>query len=162
MDIVIRASVMFAAMYLLLRVMGKREIAEMTPFDMVLLIVMGDLVQQGITHNDFSLTGAALAIFTIGFWSLALSWLSFRFRRAEDALGGKPSVIIRGGEVLMENLARNRITRAEIESEMRLAGIAHLRDVSWAILEPNGKISFIRHAQDQASPPPDAEPGPIR
>jgi len=162
MDIVIRSTVMFAAIFLLLRLMGKREIAEMTPFDMVLLIVMGDLIQQGVTHNDFSLTGAALAIVTFAFWSLAMNWLSFRFRWAERLLDGKPSVIIRDGTVLEDNLARNRITRSEIESEMRLAGISRLQDVAWAILEPDGKISFIRHQQDQSAPPHNAEPKPVQ
>ena len=154
MDIVVRSSVMFAAIFLLLRLMGKREMAQMTPFDVVLLVVLGDLIQQGVTHNDFSLTGAVLAIGTIGFWSLVLNWLSFRFRWAEKLLDGKPSVVIRDGELLKENLARNRITRSEIESEMRLAGIARLGDVAWAILEPDGKISFIRREEVQDQPRP--------
>jgi len=164
MDIVVRSTVMFAAIFLLLRLLGKREIAEMTPFDMVLLIVMGDLIQQGVTHNDFSLTGAVLAISTFAFWSLVLNWLSFRFRWAEKLLDGKPSVIIRDGTVLKENLARTRITRSEIESEMRLAGISRMSDVAWAILEPDGKISFIRHPQDRSTPSPSVDPerGPIR
>jgi len=161
MDIVVRSTAMFAAIFLLLRLMGKREIAEMTPFDMVLLIVMGDLIQQGVTHNDFSLTGAALAISTFAFWSLVMNWLSFRFRWAERLLDGRPSVIIRDGTVLEENLARNRITRSEIESEMRLAGISRLGEVAWAILEPDGKISFIRHPQEQSVRPRDPEPEPV-
>ena len=74
MDIVLRASVMFFALYLLVRVMGKRELAQMTPFELIVLVVLGDLIQQGVTHNDFSVTGAILAISTMGFWALALSW----------------------------------------------------------------------------------------
>lgn len=143
MDIVIRASVMFAAMFLLLRLLGKRELAQMTPFELVLLIVMGDLIQQGVTHNDFSLTGAVLAIGTIGFWTLVMNWISYRFPRAEKILDGEPSVLIRNGELLETNLSRNRMTRSEIEGEMRLAGIARIRDVEWGILETTGKISFI-------------------
>ncbi len=143
MDIVLRASVMFAAMFLLLRLLGKRELAQMTPFELVLLIVMGDLIQQGVTHNDFSLTGAVLAIGTIAFWTLVMNWISFRFPRAEKILDGEPSVLIRHGELLENNLSRNRMTRSEIEGEMRLAGIARMRDVEWGILETTGKISFI-------------------
>ncbi len=144
MDIVIRASIMFAAMFLLLRLLGKRELAQMTPFELVLLIVMGDLIRQGVTHNDFSLTGAVLAIGTIGFWTLVMNWISFRFPRAEKILDGEPSVLIRNGELLETNLSRNRMTRAEIEGELRLAGIARIREVEWGILETTGKISFIR------------------
>ncbi|MFC5797219.1 DUF421 domain-containing protein [Sphingopyxis terrae] len=82
MDIVLRASVMFALLYLLIRLMGKRELAQMTPFEIVVLVVMGDLIQQGVTHNDFSLTGAALAIGTFAFWGFCLSWAAHRCPRS--------------------------------------------------------------------------------
>ncbi|WP_062225844.1 DUF421 domain-containing protein [Aureimonas frigidaquae] len=152
MDIVLRASVMFAILYALIRLLGKRELGQMTPFEFVVLVVMGDLIQQGVTHNDFSLTGATLAIATFAFWGLVLSWTTYLFPRAERFLDGEPRIVIRDGELIEENLRRDRITRAEIESEMRLAGIATMRDVQWAILEPQGKFSFIRRpggAQDQ-------------
>lgn len=90
MDIILRASVMFFIMYSLLRLLGKRELSQVTPFELVLLIVMGDLVQQGITHNDLSMTGAALAIATIAFWALALSWITYLSPRAERWLEGVP------------------------------------------------------------------------
>ncbi len=144
MDIVLRATAMFAIVYLLLRLLGKRELGQMTPFEFVLLVVIGDLIQQGVTHNDFSLTGATLAIATFAFWSVVLGWVVYLKPGWKDALEGKPRVVIRDGELLTDNLARDRITRAEIESEMRLAGIGRIGDVAWAILEPQGKISFIR------------------
>lgn len=144
MDIVFRASVMFAVIFLLLRLMGKRELGQLTPFDVVLLVVMGDLIQQGVTHNDFSLTGAVLAVATIAFWTLVLSWVSFRFPKAERVLDGQPAIVVRDGTLLKDNLKHNRMTRAEIESELRLAGISQLDDVAWGILEPDGKLSFIR------------------
>ncbi len=115
----------------------------MTPFELVTLIVLGDLIQQGVTHNDFSLTGATLAIGTFAFWGLVLSWGSYLSPRLERLFEGEPRVIVRQGELLTDNLRRDRLTRAEIESEMRLAGIARMADVDWAILETNGKISFI-------------------
>ncbi len=144
MDIILRATVLFFIMYLLLRLLGKRELSQVTPFELVLLIVMGDLVQQGVTHNDFSVTGAALAIGTIAVWAVALSWLTYLSPRAERVLEGVPRVLIRNGVIVQANMRRDRITGAELEIEMRLAGIAHMRDVAWGILEPNGKISFIR------------------
>lgn len=143
MDIVIRATAMFAVVFLLLRLMGKRELAEMTPFEFVMLVVMGDLIQQGITHNDFSVTGATLALMTFAFWGLVLNWVSMRSRRAEDVIDGEPSVVIRDGALLPEGLRRNRLSIGELESEMRLAGHAHVSDIAWAIVETNGKISFI-------------------
>ncbi len=151
MDIVLRATVMFAVVFLLLRLMGKRELAEMTPFELVLLVVIGDLLQLGVTHNDFSLTGAILAISTFAFWALVLNFFSNRSPRAERAIEGEPSVIVRNGELLHDNLTRNRLTRSEVESEMRLAGIAHLSGVAWGILETNGKISFIGNEGAESS-----------
>lgn len=100
---------------------------------------MGDLIQQGVTHNDFSLTGATLAVATFSFWALLLSWATFLSPRLEMLLDGAPQVIIRDGRLLVHNLRRDRMTRAEVESEMRLAGIARMQDVAWAILETQGK-----------------------
>jgi uncharacterized membrane protein YcaP (DUF421 family) len=161
MDIVFRASAMFAALYLLLRLLGKRELSQMTPFELVVLVVMGDLVQQGVTHNDFSVTGAVLAIVTFAFWALVMSWSSYLSPRAERLLEGEPRVIIRNGELIEANLRRDRITRAEVESEMRLAGIGRMRDVAWAILEPQGRISFIKadNGGPEATPQSAAEGG---
>ena len=144
MDIVVRAAVMFVVLYALLRIMGKRELGQLTPFELVVMVVLGDLIQQGVTHNDFSLTGAILAITTFAFLAILMSWVTYHFPRAEKLLDGEPRVVIRSGELLKENLRRDRITQSEVESEMRIAGISQMRDVAWAILEPQGKISFIK------------------
>lgn len=155
MDIVIRATAMFVFLFVLLRLMGKRELSEMTPFELLTLIVMGDLIQQGVTHNDFSVTGAVLAVSTFAFWSMVLTAVTYKSSRAEKVLDGQPSVIIRHGEILEDGLSDNRLTKGEIESEMRLAGIGHVGEVEWAVLETNGKISFIRadRGADDTHPP---------
>ncbi|MGI8930388.1 MAG: DUF421 domain-containing protein [Candidatus Limnocylindria bacterium] len=144
MDIVIRATVIFFALYLIVRLLGKRELAQLTPFELIVLVVTGDLIQQGVTHNDFSLTGSILAVATFAFWASVLSWITYLSRRAERMLDGEPRVIVRAGRILTENLRHDRLTESEIQSEMRLAGIAHMSDVAWGILEPKGKISFIK------------------
>ena len=144
MEIVLRASAMFVIMFVLLRLMGKREIGQMAPFEMVTLIVMGDLIQQGVTHQDFSMTGASLAILTFAGWSLALNVMSHYWPRSRPTLESEPVVLVRGGRMLGRNMNRERIDEDELASEMRLAGIGRLDQVDWAILEPEGKISFIR------------------
>lgn len=149
MEIVLRATFMFAVLYLLLRLLGKRELGQMTPFELVTLVVLGDLIQQGVTQTDFSLTGATLAIATFAFWGVVLSWVSYLFPRAERMLEGEALVLIRNGELIEKNMRRDRITRREVESEMRLAGIAAMHDVAWAMIEPNGKMSFIRRDGDE-------------
>ena len=154
MDIALRATVIFVALYVLVRLMGKRELAQMTPFELIVLVVIGDLIQQGVTQNDFSLTGAIIAVSTIALLALLMSWASYLWPWAERLLEGEPRVIVQNGAVLKANLRRNRLTIGEIESEMRLAGIARLSDVAWAILEPRGKISFIQRTDDGGEEPP--------
>lgn len=129
MDIVLRATAMFVLLYVLIRLLGKRELGQMTPFELVLLVVMGDLIQQGVTHNDFSLTGGMLAIGTFAFWALTLSWATYLFPRLKNVLEGEPRVIVKCGTIIEANLRRDRLTCDEILSEMRLAGIARLADV---------------------------------
>lgn len=155
MDVVLRAAAMFVLLYLVVRLLGKREIGQMTSFDLVVLIVLGDLIQQGVTHNDFSLTGGLLAIVTFALLGFALSWITWRFPRAETLLDGEPRVIIRDGALLEANCRRDRLTRSEIEAEMRLAGIAHMRDVAWGILETQGKISFIKFDDERQQREPE-------
>ncbi|MGH7659264.1 MAG: DUF421 domain-containing protein [Gemmatimonadales bacterium] len=159
MDIVLRGTVMFFAVYLLLRLLGKRELGQMTPFELIVTIVIGDLVQQGITQNDFSVTGGILAIMTFAFWGAVLGWLSYLSQRAERILEGEPRVLVRDGNILESNLRRDRITREEIASEMRLAGIGHLEEVAWGILEPRGKISFIQRRPESGGPDGDRGTG---
>src|SRR3546814_1356164 len=133
---------MFFILFLLIRLLGKRELGQMTPFELVVLVVLGDLIQQGVTHNDFSLTGATLAICTFAFWALILSWTTYLFPRAKDLLDGAPRVVVRDGEIVRENLRRDRLTRDEILSEMRPAGIGRMSDVAGASPRPKGKVSL--------------------
>jgi uncharacterized membrane protein YcaP (DUF421 family) len=137
-----------------MRLMGKRELGQMTPFELIVLVVIGDLIQQGVTQNDFSVTGAIIAISTIAFLALVMSWATYLWPRAERVLEGEPRVIVQDGEIVTANLRRNRLTRSEIESEMRLAGVGRLADVAWGILEPRGKISFIQRADEGGEQPP--------
>jgi uncharacterized membrane protein YcaP (DUF421 family) len=143
MDIVIRAAVIFAFIYVLMRMLGRRELSSMEPFDLILLVVIGDLVQQGVTQSDYSVTGALLAVSTIALLTVLVSWSSFRFRRLRPILAGEPIVLIENGEVIEANLRRQRLTVEEIESEARLEQIKSLGEVRWAILETNGRISFV-------------------
>ena len=152
MEIVIRASVMFLVVYGLLRLMGKRELGQLAPFELVTLIVLGDLIQQGVTHQDFSLTGATLAILTFAAWSLAFNALSHSSTRFRHALEGTPVVLMHDGAMIERNLDHEGVDRDELSAEMRLAGISPPDQIAWAILEPQGRISFIR--KDDADPDP--------
>jgi uncharacterized membrane protein YcaP (DUF421 family) len=144
MDIVLRAIVLYFFIVLVMRVLGRRELSSMTPFDLVLLIVLGDAIQQGLTQDDYSVTGAFLAVATIATLQVFTSWLSFRSKRARKMLEGDPLVVVEKGKVVDHNLKRERMTEDEIAEEMRQQQISSLDDVEWAILESNGSISFIK------------------
>jgi uncharacterized membrane protein YcaP (DUF421 family) len=144
MDIVLRAIAVFGFLLVLTRVIGRRELSSLQPFDLILLIILGDAVQQGLTQDDYSLTGAFLAIGTIAVLQVATSWVGFRFPRARPVLEGTPIIVMQDGEVLAHNLRRERLSVEEIAEAARAQQIAHLSQVKWAVLETNGTISFIK------------------
>jgi len=143
MDIVIRSAAVFVAIYVLTRVIGRRELSSMEPFDLILLVVIGDLIQQGVTQSDYSISGTFLAVATFALLTVGASYLSFRFRRLRPALDGEPIVLVEHGRPIEGNLRRERITMEELAAEARLQQIASIDEVRWAVLETNGSISFI-------------------
>jgi uncharacterized membrane protein YcaP (DUF421 family) len=143
MDLVLRATFVFFLILLVTRVVGRRELSSLEPFDLILLVVIGDLVQQGVTQSDYSLTGATTVIVTLGVLTVITAWLSFRVRRLRPLLEGEPIVLIADGEVIERNVRRERLTHDELEAEARLAQIGSLSQVRYAVLETNGHISFL-------------------
>ena len=143
MDLAVRAVVLFFFVYLLTRVTGRRELSSLEPFDLILLIVLGDAIQQGLTQDDYSVTGAIIVVGAIAALQVATSYLSFRFPWASRVLNGEPIVIIQDGQVIADNLRRERLSLEEVAEEARGQQIASLEDVQWAVFEPSGKISFI-------------------
>jgi len=143
MDIVIRAGIAFLFILLLTRIVGRRELNTLEPFDLILLVTIGDLVQQGVTQNDFSVTGMGLAVGTIAMLTVLFSYLSWRFQVLRPVLEGQPLILIEDGKVIEKNLRRNRLTQEEIAAEARNQQIDSFDKVRWAVLETSGKISFI-------------------
>ena len=143
MDLVIRAAVIFFFVFMVTRVVGRRQLSQMEPFDLILLVVVGDLVQQSVTQSDESVTGALIVISTIALLSVALSWVSFRFRRLRLVTEGEPIVLVQDGQTNERNMRRERITREDIEEEARQSQISSIADLRWAILENDGNISCI-------------------
>ena len=144
MDLVLRAVVVFGFVLLLTRVIGKRELGSLQPIDLILLIVLGDALQQGLTQDDYSLTGALLVVSTIAILQVFVSWLAFRFPRSRPILEGEPIIVVHDGEVIERNLKRERLTIDDIAEEARKQQIAHLSEVKYAILETSGTISFLK------------------
>jgi uncharacterized membrane protein YcaP (DUF421 family) len=143
MDIVLRAAFAFLFVLFVTRIVGRRELSSLQPFDLILLVMIGDLVQQGVTQNDMSITGIVLAAGTLAILTVVVSYGSFRFPRLRPILEGEPVIVLQNGEPIRKNLDRNRITVDEIRAAARLEGIARLEDVEWAVLETGGQISFV-------------------
>jgi uncharacterized membrane protein YcaP (DUF421 family) len=144
MDIVLRAAFAFAFILFLTRVVGRKELSSLEPVDLILLIVLGDVIQQGVTQSDYSVTGLVLAAGTIGLLQFGTSWLSFRFRPVKRIVDGDPIVVVQDGELIERNLRRERITADDLFEEMRGNQIVSIDEVQWAVLETSGKISFIK------------------
>jgi len=144
MEILVRASIVFFFLLLLTRGMKKRTLGDMAPFEMILLVTLGDIVQQGVTQEDMSLTGSILAVSTFGFWITVLSWLTWRFRKVGRIVDGVPVVIVQDGQPIDQVLKVERLPIDEVYEAARQEGIADLAQVRLAVLEPSGRISFIR------------------
>jgi uncharacterized membrane protein YcaP (DUF421 family) len=143
MDLVIRAAVIFFFIFLVTRIAGRRELSALEPFDLILLVVLGDLVQQGITQSDQSVTGTLIVISTITLLSVVVSWVSFRSSRIRVVTEGEPIVLVQDGRIIERNLRRERLTHGDVEEEARRQQLASLGQVQWAILEKEGSITFI-------------------
>jgi uncharacterized membrane protein YcaP (DUF421 family) len=143
MDIVTRAFVLFLFVFLITRLIGRRELSSLEPFDLILLVVVGDLIQQGITQSDMSVTGAVLATGTFALLVLVVSFLGFRFPRLQPLLDPQPLIVVQDGEVIEANLRKERMTVNELLAEARQQRIGSLDEVRWAVLEANGKVSFL-------------------
>ena len=143
MDIVVRAFIAFCFVFILTRLIGRRELSALQPFDLMLLIVIGDLIQQGITQNDLSVTGLILTVGVFGSMTLAASYLGWKFPRVRPILEPEPLILVEDGKLIEKNLRKERITPGEIAAEARLQQIESLDNVKWAVLESGGRISII-------------------
>lgn len=143
MDLALRAIFAFLLIFLITRVVGRRELSSLEPFDLIMLIVIGDLIQQGVTQSDTSVTGVIIVLSVMASMTVLFAYLNYRFRSMRPLLEGRPVVLVENGEVIRRNLARERLTIEELESEARLEQIESIEAVRLAVLETNGKISFL-------------------
>jgi uncharacterized membrane protein YcaP (DUF421 family) len=146
MDLVLRCLVLFPLVIVLVRVVNRRQLHSLEPFDLVMLVVLGDLLQQGITQNDFSVTGSAIVIVTITLLSMLTAAIAYRSRRFSTLMDGEPVILVEHGRPIHNNLRRERITLRELAAQARQHNIADLGDIHYAVLETSGAISFLTDA----------------
>jgi uncharacterized membrane protein YcaP (DUF421 family) len=146
MDIVLRAVIIYLLVFTFTRALGRRELATLQPFDLILLVVIGDLIQSGVTQNDLSVTGVIIVVSTIGILQVGISYLGFRVRRLRSFLEGEPIVLVERGKIIDRNMRRERLTIDDLAEKARISEIESLDEVKWAVLETNGDISFIKQS----------------
>lgn len=146
MEIVVRAVVVFGFLWLVTRIVGRSTLGELSTFQLLLYVTMGDLVQQSVTQQDYSLTGGILAVTVFALLTIAVSMVNQRFPRARGVTHGIPVVVVADGEPLLDVLRRERLSIDDLYATAREQGIDRLREVRVAVLEADGKVSFLRDA----------------
>ena len=157
MEIVVRALVLFVFLWFVTRAVGRSTLGELSTFELLLYVTMGDLVQQGVTQQDYSVTAAVLAVGTFALLTFLLSWLQWRFPKVRPVVTGRPLLVVKDGQVLEEAMKVQRLATADFLVAAREQGIRRTSDIEYAVLEADGKISFFPY--DSAAGAPDKPAG---
>jgi uncharacterized membrane protein YcaP (DUF421 family) len=155
MEVVFRALFIFVFLWVVTRVVGRQTLGELSTFQLVLYVTMGDLVQQGVTQQDYSVTGAVLAVSTMALLTIGIGYVSYRFPSTRPIAHGLPTIIVSDGEVNHETMRRERVSLDQLMEAAREQGVEKFSDLKLAVLEPNGKISFFQKDQQAESGAPE-------
>lgn len=144
MDAVLRAAAMYFVLMVLFRIAGRRSLTELTTFDFVLLLIIGEATQQALLGDDFSVTNAVLIIATLIAIDVGFSLAKQRSKRLAKFLDGGPTIVVENGKPLMHRMKEARITEADVmEAARSTQGVLEMKDIRYAIMERNGAISII-------------------
>ena len=152
MEIVIRAAVMFFFLWAVTRAVGRSTLGELTTFELLLYVTMGDLIQQAVTQQDYSVTSGVLAVSVFALLTVVLHWTQWRFPGTRSLVNGKPLVIVRDGEVIAGSTRQQRMSNTDLLAVARQQGIRRISDIELAVLEADGKVSFFTRDQDEGAP----------
>jgi uncharacterized membrane protein YcaP (DUF421 family) len=144
MEIVFRAAVMYVFLWLVTRATGKATLGELSTFQLVFYIVLGDLIQQGVTLQDYSVTGAVLAISVFAVLTVAVSWINLRWPKSRPLIHGAPVVVVSDGEIRGDLMQVERLSVDDLYEAARANGIERMSQVRLAVLEADGQISFFQ------------------
>ena len=143
-EFLVRGAIVYLFLIVLLRLSGKRQVGQLAPFDLVLLLVLSNAVQNSMNGGDNSVIGGLISASTLVALNWVIGYATFRNKRFEQFVEGKPQIIIHDGHVYRDVMNRERLTQHELEAALRAAGCAAITDVHFAILENNGQISVRR------------------
>jgi uncharacterized membrane protein YcaP (DUF421 family) len=140
-ELIVRGVVVYVFLIAILRLTGKRQIGQLAPFDLVLLLVLSNSVQNAINGGDNSLTGGIISAVTLISLNYAVGMLTYKSKFLEGVIEGRPQVLIHDGKLFKDVLEREQLTMHELNAALREAGCAAIEEVHFAVLETNGKIS---------------------
>ena len=141
-ELILRAVLVYAAIFLLLRIVGKKHVGELAPFDLVVLLILSECVQGALTAGDTSVTGGVVAAAALFGTNQVVGYLSARNKKMERLLEGSPRILVRNGHVCNDVLKREQITHSELVEALRREGCSSLTKVRFAVLENDGQISI--------------------
>ncbi len=152
-EFVLRALLVYGFLLILLRLTGKRQIGQMSPFDLVLLLVLSNAVQNSMNGGDNTVLGGMILATTLVTCNAVVSYVTYRNKTAEKMVEGEPAVLIFDGDLIEKNLEREGLSLTELEGAMREAGCENIKDVHLATMEINGQISIVREKGSKNRPP---------
>jgi uncharacterized membrane protein YcaP (DUF421 family) len=146
-ELIVRGAVVYVFLLMLLRITGKRQVGQLAPFDLVLLLVLSNAVQNSMNAGDNSLIGGLISAATLVGLNYLVGLATFRSKRLEAIIEGRPEILIHDGKLYADVLAGAQLTRHELNAALRQAGCSTVDEVHSAVLENNGSISVVpRHA----------------
>jgi len=143
-ELIVRSAVVYGFLIVILRITGKRQVGQLAPFDLVLLLVLSNAVQNSMNGGDSSLVGGLISAATLIALNYGVGLATFKSKRLEVVIEGRPQVLVHDGKLFEDVLARAQLTHHELQGALRQAGCARVEDVQSAILENNGAISVIQ------------------
>lgn len=143
-ELILRAATVYIFLLVLLRVTGKRQVGQLSPFDFVLLLILSNAVQNSMNGGDNSLLGGLISAVTLVLLNYGVGALTMRSRKIETLLEGVPEILIHNGKISNAGLKKAQLTPAELEASLRRQGCQSVSEVKIAILEVNGAISVVR------------------
>jgi len=151
MDVALRAIIIFVFLWLALRISGKRAIAQLDAFDLVVLVVLGDLVSQGVVQEDYSLVGAMIVVAVFVVLSMGLAWVNRRFPATHPVLEGRPTILLHDGTPDEAAMDAEQITLSDLHEAAREQGVRHLAELDLIVLEPDGRYSIFKRDPTRAA-----------
>lgn len=149
-EFIVRGVIVYVFLIVLLRITGKRQVGQLAPFDLVLLLVLSNAVQNSMNGGDNSLLGGLISATTLVVINYLVGYLTFRDKRVEALIEGRPIVPIHNGQLFEDVMARAQLTHHELNSALRQAGCDCVAEVHCAILENNGSITVTSRTKKTA------------